>query len=98
MDSISTYLPGSYAKHISASEIQRMKKAMKKVPVLQLQSDIYHNKEAEEAEKILWDLNHQPEHENIPSVALHSSIKVASPRYRRYWKAITHYFTSLFSA
>jgi hypothetical protein len=30
-----------------------MKKAMKKVPVLQLQSDIYHEKEATEAESLL---------------------------------------------
>jgi len=30
-----------------------MKKAMKKVPVLQLQSDIYHEKEVKEAESLL---------------------------------------------
>lgn len=52
MDSLN-YAPGSYKKHLSSAEIQRMKKAMKKVPVLQLQSDIYHNKEAQDAENIL---------------------------------------------
>ena len=33
-----------------------MKKNMKKVPVIQLKSDIYHNKEVDEAEHILKNI------------------------------------------
>jgi len=32
-----------------------MKKNMKKVPVIQLQSDVYHKRELDDAEKMLWD-------------------------------------------
>ena len=55
MDSLSSYVPGTYKKHVSWTDLQHMKKAMKKVPVLQLQSDIYHKKEVEEAESLLGE-------------------------------------------
>lgn len=34
-----------------------MKKSMKKVPEIQLKSDIYHDKEITEAEHILWNID-----------------------------------------
>jgi hypothetical protein len=42
-----------------------MKKNMKKVPVIQLKTEIYHNKEVHEAEKIL---------ENISSLQIESNL------------------------
>ena len=47
------YRGGNYPQHLSKREIEKMKKNMKKVPVIQFKSDIYHKKEEEEAEKIL---------------------------------------------
>jgi hypothetical protein len=36
-----------------------MKKNMKKVPAIQLKSDVYHNKEAQEADEILENITKQ---------------------------------------
>jgi len=40
-------------KRLSSKEIEKMKKNMKKVPEIQLKSDIYHNHEITEADQIL---------------------------------------------
>ena len=46
-----------------------MKKNMKKVPVIQLKSDIYHNHEAKEAENILGSISNHTE-DNISKISL----------------------------
>ena len=54
MDIPWAYTGGWYRpKRLSSKEIAKMKKNMKKVPAIQLKSDIYHNKEEQEAEKLL---------------------------------------------
>ncbi len=47
------YRGGTYKKHISSKEVEKMKKNMKKVPIIELKSDLYHLKEEQEAEKLL---------------------------------------------
>jgi len=44
-------------KHLSRAEIEKMKKSMKKVPEIQLKSDIYHEHEITEAENILGKIS-----------------------------------------
>ncbi len=56
MDAPGAYRWGNYKQYLSPKELEKMKKNMKKVPVIQLKSDIYHNQEANEAEKILWKI------------------------------------------
>jgi hypothetical protein len=53
MDAPGIYSGGSQKKHISKKEIEEMKKNMKKVPVISLKGDIYHEREEKEAEKEL---------------------------------------------
>lgn len=57
MDAPGSYRWGTYKQHISRKEIENMKKNMKKVPVIQLKTEIYHNKEIHEAEKILENIS-----------------------------------------
>lgn len=47
------YIWGKSVKHLSKREIEKMKKNMKKVPIIQIKSDVYHDKEILEAEKLL---------------------------------------------
>lgn len=56
-DPINYFSGWSGVKHLSAREIEKMKKSMKKVPEIQLKSDIYHNQEITEAEWILWKID-----------------------------------------
>lgn len=53
MDVLGNYTRGHYKQHISKKEIEKMKKNMKKVPIISSKSDLYHLKEEQEAEKIL---------------------------------------------
>ena len=55
-DPINVFGGWSGVQHLSASEIEKMKKSMKKVPEIQLKSDIYHNHEITEADEILWHI------------------------------------------
>jgi len=57
MDAPGMYRGGWHKKYISKKEIEKMKKNMKKVPVISLKSDIYHKKEVEEAEKLLSNID-----------------------------------------
>lgn len=93
VDALWSYSPSSHRKYISSSEIQRMKKAMKKVPVLQLQWDIYHEKEETEAEKLLWWLTEIPSNSELWQ---NIGIDTLSDKHR--WNRIIQYFTSLFTA
>jgi hypothetical protein len=52
-DPINVFGGGAGVKHLSSSEIEKMKKNMKKVPEIQLKSDIYHRQEITEADEIL---------------------------------------------
>lgn len=91
MDSLWSYTPRAQKKHISSWEIQRMKKAMKKVPVLQLQSDIYHTQEVNEAENMLGWLIEKNSNDELS--LLPSWIPWAHNR----WQRLMVYFTSLFT-
>lgn len=55
-DPINVFGGWSGVKHLSSREIEKMKKNMKKVPEIQLKSDIYHNHEINEADQILWNI------------------------------------------
>ena len=61
MDTPWTYRWGNYVQHLSPREIAKMKKNMKKVPVIQLKSDIYHSHEVNEAENILGSISNHTE-------------------------------------
>jgi hypothetical protein len=56
-DPINVFGGWSGVKHLSAREIEKMKKNMKRVPEIQLKSDIYHSQEITEAEWILWKID-----------------------------------------
>jgi hypothetical protein len=92
VDAPNIYRWWSYAKSISRKEIETMKKNMKKVPTIQLKSDVYHNKEAVEAEEILQNINKQNdswvEEQKQP-------IKTKKlPWYKKIFHRISHLFTS----
>jgi len=53
MDISWAYRGGTYKKRVDPKEIEKMKKNMKKVPIIELKSDVYHLKEEQEAEKLL---------------------------------------------
>ncbi len=53
MDTPGGYRWGGYKQYISPQELKKMKKNMKKVPIIQEKSDSYHRKEEQEAEHIL---------------------------------------------
>jgi len=53
MDEPGGYRGGNYMQYISPSQLKKMKKNMKKVPIIQSKSDNYHQKEEEEAEELL---------------------------------------------
>jgi len=55
-DPINIFGWGYGPKHLSHEEIEKMKKSMKKVPEIQLKSDIYHSKELSDIDNILWNL------------------------------------------
>ncbi|MFA6256297.1 MAG: hypothetical protein WC606_03865 [Candidatus Absconditabacterales bacterium] len=57
MDAPGIYRGGTYKQHISAREIEKMKKNMKKVPIIEYKADLYHHKEEQEAEKLLSKLH-----------------------------------------
>ncbi|MCX6823146.1 MAG: hypothetical protein NTX91_04110 [candidate division SR1 bacterium] len=54
---INTFGGGYRPQHLSRSEIEKMKKSMKKVPEIQLKSDIYHEHEITEADSILGNIS-----------------------------------------
>ena len=58
-DPINVFGGWSGVQHLSASEIEKMKKSMKKVPEIQLKSDIYHDKEITQADQLLWNIDIQ---------------------------------------
>ncbi|EKD25397.1 MAG: hypothetical protein ACD_80C00069G0001 [uncultured bacterium (gcode 4)] len=57
MDTPGAYIWGTYKHHISAKEIEKMKKNMKKVPIIESKAAKYHAKEEQEAEKLLSNIN-----------------------------------------
>jgi len=57
MNAPGTYIWGSYTQNISPQEIKKMKKNMKKVPIIQSKSDRYHLIEEQEAEQLLSKIN-----------------------------------------
>ncbi len=59
MDAPLAYTWWSFKQHLSRREIEKMKKNMKKVPLIKTKSDIYHNKEVDEAEKLLTQITNE---------------------------------------
>jgi len=57
MDVSGAYKWGGYIQNLSPQEIKKMKKNMKKVPIIQSKSDRYHLKEEQEAEQLLSKIN-----------------------------------------
>lgn len=57
MDAPWIYIWATHPKRLSRREIENMKKNMKKVPIIAAKSDIYHQKEEQEAEKLLSQLH-----------------------------------------
>lgn len=54
--------------YLSRDHIKNMKKNMRKVPIIQTKSDIYHNKEEIEAENILKNAINQKEQRAVESI------------------------------
>lgn len=89
MDAPGWYVWGVYKQHISRREIENMKKNMKKVPIIQLKTEIYHNKEAEEAETILKNIS-QEKIQNTTNPVLS---KYQLPWYKKILRYLSQYFT-----
>jgi len=53
MDAPVQYRWGSYKQYMSPKEIEKMRKNMKKVPIIESKADRYHLKEEQEAESLL---------------------------------------------
>ena len=66
MDAPSAYMWGGYTQHLSPREIEKMRKNMKKVPIIESKAAKYHEKEEEEAEKILSKLHENNNQSNDP--------------------------------
>lgn len=92
MDTPGRYTGWWHKKYISKKEIENMKKNMKKVPIINLKSDIYHKKEIEEAEQIL---------EKIPQLINNWEIISDNNHLGKNWlknkfRLLRKYFISLF--
>ena len=90
MDTPGVYTWGIYKQHISSREIEKMKKNMKKVPVIQLKTEIYHNKESNEADILLKKL---PQ-EKIQQTNNGNIVDSQLPWYKKILPYIYHLFTS----
>ncbi len=56
-DAPGAYVWGTYKHYLSPKEIEKMKKNMRKVPIIASKSDVFHRKEEKEAEKLLSQIN-----------------------------------------
>ncbi len=56
-DTPGAYTWGTYKQYISPKEIEKMKKNMKKVPIIESKAHQYHLKEEQEAEELLSQLH-----------------------------------------
>ena len=92
MDIPRSYRGGTYTQHLSRKEIENMKKNMKKVPVIQLKTEIYHTKEIGEAEKILGNISSLQQELPIPP----SPTKKTTTWYLSKFYSLRHRFISLF--
>ncbi len=52
-DMAPAYRWGGYKQTLSKEEIEKMRKNMKKIPVIESKSDLYHLKESKEAQQLL---------------------------------------------
>lgn len=85
------YRGWNYKKHLSRKEIENMKKNMKKVPEIQLKTEIYHNKEIHEANNILDKISSPP-----TPIILSSSESQKNTWYLQNFISLRHRFISLF--
>lgn len=53
VDAPSQYRWSMYKQYITPKEIEKMRKNMKKVPIIQSKADMYHRQEEQEAESLL---------------------------------------------
>jgi hypothetical protein len=65
-----------------------MKKNMKKVPVIQLKTEIYHEKEISEADKILKKISQEDPQETL----IHTKKAIQLPWYKKILQALHDYF------
>ncbi|MEI6773663.1 MAG: hypothetical protein WCL18_02315 [bacterium] len=79
-----------YKHHLSPREIEKMKKNMKKVPVIQLKTEIYHNKEIDEADKILKSIP--------PNTPQQTTSQIEANNYLPWYKKIWHYIYNSFTS
>lgn len=89
MDTPGVYIWGAYKQRISPREIANMKKNMKKVPIIQLKTEIYHNKEMNEAETILKKIPQEK-----PQQIANNTLNNQLPWYKKIVQQIYNYFTS----
>lgn len=71
-----------------------MKKNMKKVPAIQLKSDVYHNKEVIEADEILENITKTSDLKSEEQKQASKTKKL--PWYQKPFYRIAHLFTSFF--
>ena len=90
MDAPGAYVWWWYKQHIWRREIEKMKKNMKKVPVIQLKKEIYHDQEIHEAEKILKQIDQ----EEIQQTPIITPIQEHLPWYKQILHYIYRYFNS----
>lgn len=90
-DAMSRYSGGWWPKRVSHKEIEKMKENMKKVPEIQLKSDIYHDQEIVEAEKILWKMPLTEDQQTTQNQTTQSQT-----RFKKYLLWLRQRFTSLF--
>lgn len=88
MDTLGAYTWGTYKQHISKREIERMKKNMRKVPAIQTKKETYHNKEVNEAEKILKNIST----EEIQTINTSITQEIYLPWYKKIFQHIRNYF------
>jgi len=91
MDSVNYYRGWWQPKHLSRQEIEEMRKNMKKVPVIELQAEIYHNQETKNVESILTNL---PKTETTNVSTPHTDLITRPNWYHRLRNRLQHIFTS----
>lgn len=90
VDTINRYI-WWWPKHLSPGEIEEMRKNMKKVPIIQLQSDIYHEKEVGNAEEVLWHITETETEKSTANTSQQES------KHRSLWKKIIFWLQKLFT-
>lgn len=70
------YYSAFRVKKLSPAAIRKMKENMQKVPLVQAQSEAYHQKEEEKAEKLLTHLTSESSTKVLPKVKIKQKKKL----------------------